>query len=79
MLKEKFISYCGITQEYGIHETIEEAEQELKENFRNPDYTADREDYIEGFIAKIKWTACTHTFHNEKKWNMDRASNRTGR
>lgn len=61
MLKEKFISYCGITQEYGIHETIKEAEQELKENFRNPDYTADREDYIDGFIAEIKWTACTHT------------------
>lgn len=65
MVEEKYISYCGITQEYGIHETAEEAKQELVENYKNPDYAADREDYTDGFIAEIKWRATLKTYEEK--------------
>lgn len=67
MFEEKYISYCGITQEYGIHETAEEAKQELVENYKTPDYAADREDYTDGFIAEIKWRATLKTHENENQ------------
>jgi len=67
MLGDKYVSYCGITQEYAIHKTAEEAKEELAENYKNPDYAVDREDYTDGFIAEIKWRAFLKTYEEKNQ------------